>query len=435
MTLPTEFFRYKNGTLCAEDVSLIEIAEALGTPVYVYSKKAFLDQLKEFAKGLKGLDSLICFAVKSNSNIGILKMLGEAGAGVDLVSGGELFRAQAAGIPADRVVFSGVGKSPGEMARALEYDHDGILSFNVESEGELEILSVVASHMNRKARVTLRFNPDVNAKTHPYISTGLKKNKFGMNRTEVLRILRNLNDYPGIEIRGLSIHIGSQMLSLAPIEDAFRKTRELLEEVHDLIPGTLSWIDLGGGMGITYKTEKSPRIGAYCKLIQKYFSKAKLKIIIEPGRAISGNAGALITEVLYRKDRKDKCFLIVDAAMNDLIRPSLYGSYHEILPVVKKRGGKSRKMDVVGPVCETGDCFASARPLPDSLESGDVVAILSAGAYGFSMSSNYNSRPRPPEVLVDGSRFEVIRDRESYEDLIRGEVSPGRTAEPHSPVP
>lgn len=426
MSRPNDFFTYKNGALSCEGVSLTQIAESTGTPVYVYSAKAFLNPLKELQKGLAGLDSLVCFAVKSNSNVSILGLLAEAGAGMDLVSGGELYRAAIAGVDADKIVFSGVGKTPGEMARALEYRGKGIFSFNVESEPELAVLSSVAASMGRQARVALRFNPDVNPITHPYISTGLRKNKFGLHRAEILSIARNIKRYPGISLQGLSIHIGSQLLSLSPLNDAFAKARALLDELDDLLSEPLTFMDLGGGIGITYKNEKAPPIRKYCELVHKHFGKKArlrhpLRILVEPGRSIAGNSGALVSEVLYRKQRREKDFLILDSAMNDLIRPSLYGSYHEIVPVAKAAGAR-KKTDVVGPVCESGDCFASDRMMPKKLDQGDLVAILSAGAYGFTMSGNYNSRPRAPEVLVRDGEFQVIRERETYEDLVSGEL-------------
>ncbi|MCM2322317.1 MAG: diaminopimelate decarboxylase [Oligoflexia bacterium] len=431
MSRPTDYFPYKNGVMTVDGVSLNAIAECTGTPVYIYSARGLLDPLKALQKGLKGLDHLVCFAVKSSSNVAILQLLSSHGAGVDLVSGGELHRAAIAGVPADKVVFSGVGKTPGEMARALDYGGNGIYSFNVESEPELRLLSSVASHMEKTAPVALRFNPDVDPKTHPYISTGLKKNKFGLNRAEILKIAREVSKYPGVSIRGISIHIGSQLLSLSPLQDAFKRVRALLEELEDILPTPLRFVDLGGGIGITYRNEKTIPIPRYCELIHRYFGpkaglRHPMKILIEPGRSISGNAGILLSEVLYRKQRKEKDFLIVDAAMNDLIRPSLYGSHHEIVAVSRKTGAR-KKTDVVGPVCETGDCFGSDRPLPRSLDQGDLIAILSAGAYGFAMSGNYNSRPRPPEVLVAGGNFEIIRERETYDDLVRGEVLPDQT--------
>ncbi len=428
MSRPLDFFKYESDSeLGASGVPLRRIAEQVGTPVYVYSSEAFLKPLRALQDGLKGIDHVVCFAVKSNSNLAILKMLSQAGAGMDLVSGGELFRAGLAGVPGSRIVFSGVGKTREEMQQALAYENGrGIFSFNVESVAELRLLSEVASAAGRTAPVALRFNPDVNAKTHPYISTGLKKNKFGVRKSEILEIAKNISRYPGIEFRGISVHIGSQLLSLSPLNDAFKLARGLMDELNRVLPKPLSFVDLGGGIGITYKNEKAPDIAAYCKIVLKHFGPTArlahpIRVLLEPGRVISGNSGALVSRVLYRKERKEKDFLVVDAAMNDLMRPSLYGSYHEIVPVRRPKGGAKKKADVVGPVCETGDCFATDRPLPRKLDSGDLVAILSSGAYGFTMASNYNSRPRPAEVLVERGSFRVIRNRETLDDLVRGE--------------
>ncbi|MFL5815272.1 MAG: diaminopimelate decarboxylase family protein, partial [Bdellovibrionia bacterium] len=310
MSKPLDFFTYQSGSLTADDVSLTEVADMIGTPVYVYSASAFQTPLRELQKGLTGLDHLICFAVKSNSNIAILKLLAEAGAGMDLVSGGELYRAQAAGVPGDRIVFSGVGKTPGEIVAALQYDKNGILSFNVESVSELEMINAVANELGVVAKVALRFNPDIDAKTHPYISTGLKKNKFGMNRKEIIEVARALRNDPahfsGLKIEGISIHIGSQLLSLTPLKASFIKLRELVDELEEILPEPLRFLDLGGGMGITYKNEKPFPISKYCALVHQYFGKkAKFKhpkrILLEPGRMISGNAGVLLTSVLFRK--------------------------------------------------------------------------------------------------------------------------------------
>lgn len=426
MSRPTDFFNYKNGILTSDEVSLASVAEHTGTPVYVYSAQGLLSPLLELQKGLAGLDHMICYAVKSNSNLGILKLLADAGAGMDLVSGGELFRVEAAGVDPKKIVFSGVGKTPGEIVRALQYGGTGIFSFNIESEPEMTLLSQIATQLKTQATVALRFNPDVDAKTHPYISTGLKKNKFGIDRQEILRIAQNIKNYPGVILSGISIHIGSQLLSLSPLKDAFSRLMDLIEELDTILPAPITFVDLGGGVGITYKNEKAPTLRQYCQLIQKTFgtkaSKRPLKVLIEPGRSISGNAGVLLTEVLYRKERKTKDFVIIDAAMNDLIRPSLYGSYHEIASVIQRQSnGPKRKVDVVGPVCESGDCFASDRLISKKINQGDLLAILSAGAYGFVMSGNYNTRPRAPEVLLKDGTFQVIRERESYEDLIRGE--------------
>lgn len=431
MSAPMDFFSYSRGSLSTGGIPLSEVANRVGTPCYVYSAEALLQPLKELTQGLKGLDHLVCFAVKSCSNLAVLKLLSEAGAGMDLVSGGELYRAAMIGAPASKIVFSGVGKTPGEMAGALEYGEGGIFSFNVESVAELATLSQVAETVGVRATVALRFNPDVDAKSHPYISTGLKKNKFGMNRAEILRIAEAIESFPNIDLKGISIHIGSQILSLSPLNDAFKRVRALMSELDAILPQPLSFVDVGGGIGVTYSKEKAPSIAQYCALIRKHFGPSKagkaakarpLKILIEPGRSISANAGVLLTEVLYRKIRKDKDFLIVDAAMNDLIRPALYEGHHEIIPV-RKAAGKSRlkKTDVVGPVCETADRLASDRKLSDSINQGELLAILSAGAYGFTMASNYNSRPRPPEILVQDGNIRVIRDRETYDDLLRGE--------------
>jgi len=429
MSKPQDHFRYNRESLLATDgVNLCEIVDLTGTPVYVYSASALLDPLQRLRRGLATLEHMVCFAVKANSNIHVLRLLSEAGAGMDLVSGGELYRAVHAGVPPERVVFSGVGKTPGEMAAALEA---GIFSFNIESEPEIEMLQAVASQLGRKASIALRFNPDVDAKTHPYISTGLKKNKFGLEKREILKIARSINKLSHLQIAGISIHIGSQITTLKPMKDAFKKLLELHDQLNRILPEPLRFLDIGGGLGITYKKENPPSIEAYCKLITQVFSRIAdrrlaqpVKILLEPGRTISGNAGALITEVLYRKTRgSKKDFLILDAAMNDLMRPALYGSYHEIIPVERgKSKGKLKKTDLVGPVCETSDCFASDRPFPTRVQPGDLVAILSSGAYGFSMSSTYNTRPRPTEVLVENGNFRVIRHRESFEDLIRHEL-------------
>ena len=433
MSHPTQYFSYQGGLLSADGVSLAKVADHVGTPAYVYSATGFLAPLKELQKGLKGLDATVCFAVKSCSNLAILRLLSEAGAGMDLVSGGELHRAALAGIPGERIVFSGVGKTPGEMASALEYRSSGgkigIWSFNVESTSELDVLNAVAKHLGRRARIALRFNPDVDAKTHPYISTGLKKNKFGLNRTEVVAIARSISQYPHLQLEGLSMHIGSQLLSLKPIEDAFVKMKTLIHELDGILKRPLLFADLGGGVGIAYEGSKSPRLCDYGSLVQKHFGPQalkgrSLKLFFEPGRAIAGNAGVLLTEVLHRKSRAQKDFLVVDAAMNDLLRPSLYGSHHEIVPVRKAAfRGKKKRTDIVGPICETGDRFAEERSFPAKVNSGELLAILSSGAYGFAMAGNYNSRPRPPEVLLVDGHVRIIRQRESYDDLVRGEVT------------
>lgn len=420
-TLPP-FFSYKKGILCCESIPLSEIAQSVGTPTYVYSTEALLQPLRELQSGLKGIDHLVCFAVKSNSNIAILNLLHQAGAGMDIVSGGELYRAKAAQVPSKKIIFSGVGKTQAEMRDALL---SNILSFNIESDAELSALNQVALELNTHAHVALRYNPDVNPKTHPYISTGLKENKFGLDKNEIRSILDRMDSLKGIKLCGLSIHIGSQLVSLAPLEEAFTKLSSLITEVEKRFPHQLQWIDLGGGLAIRYHSEKPPSVQRYCQLIQKYFGprsslKRPMKIIIEPGRSLSGQAGILLSRVLYRKPRKKKDFLIVDAGMNDLLRPALYESYHEIVPIDQSLNrGRKKFTDVVGPVCESSDCFASNRPLHPQLDSGDLIALLSAGAYGFSMASNYNSRGRPAEVWIQNHQWKVIREREKFEDLVR----------------
>lgn len=423
MSFPLEYFKYQSGLLSCDGVSLASVVEKVGTPTYVYSADALLSALAAFQRGLDGLHPMICFAVKSNSNVSILELLSKAGAGMDVVSGGELYRAGIAGVSGERIVFSGVGKTTQEMAAALHYGENGIFSFNVESVEELAALNQVALQFGRKARIAFRFNPDVNAKTHPYISTGLKKNKFGLNRLEILKLSKKMKDYPGIDLKGISIHIGSQLTSLAPLAEAFALARSLITELQPLLKSPLEYVDLGGGLGITYKKENPPSIEDYCKLIRKHLGKSGLKILIEPGRIISGNAGVLLTKVLFRKQRGPKDFLIVDAAMNDLMRPSLYGSYHEIVPVRKELQKRAlRKTQIVGPVCESADCFGDNRKLSSELEKGDLLAILSAGAYGFSMASNYNTRGRPAEVLIEKGACRIIRRRESDRQQIENEL-------------
>ncbi|OFZ20225.1 MAG: diaminopimelate decarboxylase [Bdellovibrionales bacterium GWB1_55_8] len=422
-------FRYVGNELQVEGVPLSRIAEKFGTPVYVYSEAALLEPLDRIRSCLSGLDHLVCFAAKANSNLSILRLFAGAGAGLDAVSGGELFRARKAGVPADRIVFSGVGKTEKEMEEALRFGRSGILAFNVESAEELTVLNRVAERVGRQARFSIRLNPDVDPKTHPYISTGLRKNKFGLPRAEASRLARYSRELRWVSLRGASVHIGSQLLSLAPLREAFRNLSDFAEEIVALnIP--LSHVDLGGGLGIPYRNEEAPSIESYCALIQKEFgSNSRLakktslrpKVVLEPGRLLAGNAGVLVSEILFRKKGVSRNFLIIDAAMNDLIRPALYESHHEIVPLTKSGRSRDAVFDVVGPVCETSDVFGRARRLPGSIARGDLVAVLSAGAYGFSMASQYNSRTRVAEVLVSGNRTRVIRRRETYEDLIRGE--------------
>jgi diaminopimelate decarboxylase len=427
MSRPTDFFKNASGILSAEEVSLEELVDRFGTPLYVYSKEAFLCPYRELAEGLTGMRGLICFAVKANSNLSILSFLAKEGAGMDLVSSGELKRALRAGCAPERIVFSGVGKAEWEIDEALSFP---LHSFNVESTAELALVSDRAVAAGKIAKVALRFNPDVDPKTHPYISTGLKRNKFGLDRGEISAIAKAAKRYPGVSISGLSMHIGSQIVSLSPFDDAFKKTKKMSAELEKVLGRPLEFVDLGGGLGATYRNEKPPSLATYTALIRKHFGpesdlRGRYRILLEPGRTLSANAGVLVTRVLYRKPRKTKDFLVVDAGMNDLMRPSLYGSWHEIVPVRADRTkGPKRKTDIVGPVCESSDCFASDRVFPQKVASGDLLAILSSGAYGMSMASQYNSRPRAAEVLVEGSGYRLIRRRETFEDQIRNEVFP-----------
>lgn len=428
MSKPQDYFRYSQKELSTEGVPLEKLAREFGTPLYVYSREAFLRPLRTLQQGLEEIRPLVCFAVKANSNLSVLRLLQEEGAGMDLVSLGEMKRAILAGTPVGRIVFSGVGKSDAEIEEALKHS---IHSFNVESTAELARLSELAQKKGKVAPVALRFNPDVNPKTHPYISTGLKRNKFGLNRKEIVAIARSANEYPGVSLRGLSIHIGSQILSLSPFDEAFRKLTDLAIELDELLSEPLEFLDLGGGLGITYGREKPPTIENYCKTVLKHFGRksrlyGRYRILLEPGRTLAGNAGVLLTRVLYRKKRDKKDFLVVDAAMNDLLRPSLYGSHHGIVALQERiEKAKRIRTDVVGPVCESSDCFASDRLLSSKLDSGDYVAILSAGAYGMSMSSSYNTRNRPAEVLVSKGVYRLIRKRETFEDQVRLEIGKG----------
>ncbi len=420
-------FHYKKGELFVGKVPLHKIAAAVGTPTYVYSSRGFLEPLAALNQGLSTLPHLICFAAKANSNLAILKMLAQAGAGVDIVSGGELFRALKAGVSPERIVFSGVGKTDAEILAALSASPAGVLSFNVESAHELLRLNELGKKTGKKASISLRFNPDVDAKTHPYISTGLKKNKFGLEKKEVIALVRAHRKYPWVRFQGLSVHIGSQLLSLKPIADALGRLHDLACVVNSLLPEPLTLLDVGGGLGIRYQNEKAPELEKYCRLIVNTFGPSsglpgKPLIVLEPGRVLSGNSGVLLSRVLGRKKRSGREFLIIDAGMNDLIRPALYGSAHAILPLKDSKRVAQTKYEVVGPVCETSDTFASGKWLPSSLQENDLVAIGSAGAYGFSMSSQYNSRPRAAEVLVDEAEFRVIRRRENFEDLILAET-------------
>lgn len=410
----TDYFKYQRNQLCAEQVPLADIAQRFGTPCYVYSHGALTDSYRQFTEALKEREHLICYAVKANPNIAILNLFAKLGAGFDIVSGGELQRVLTAGGAANKVVFSGVGKTVAEMQLALEA---GILCFNVESEAELTRLNEVAGRINKVAPVSLRVNPDVDAKTHPYISTGLKQNKFGVAYTESLALYRKASGLTHLRVVGMDCHIGSQLTEISPFIAA---TEKMLVLVNALASEgiRLEHLDLGGGLGIRYLDETPPAIADYAGALLSALRGRSEKIIIEPGRVLVGNAGVLLTKVEYLKHGEEKHFAIVDAAMNDLMRPALYDAYHHIQPV-QLGDMPAQQYEVVGPVCETGDFLGNARQL--AISQGDLVAVMSAGAYGMSMSSNYNTRPRAAEVMVAGEVMQLIRERETVQQLFAGE--------------
>ena len=408
-------FEFRGGHLFAEDVDIQRIADEVSTPCYVYSRATLERHWHAFDSVFEGHSHLICYAVKANSNLAVLNVLARLGSGFDIVSGGELRRVIAAGGHPSKVVFSGVGKTAAEMRYALEL---GIYCFNVESLEELDRLNTVASELGQRAPVSIRVNPDVDAQTHPYISTGLKENKFGIDIREAKAVYLHAAELPHLEVMGIDCHIGSQLSDIAPFVDALERVLVLIDRlatqgIH------LRHIDVGGGLGITYQDERPPSPAEYASAILEPLKERNLEIILEPGRAIVGNAGVLLTRVEYIKPGEEKNFAIVDAAMNDLLRPALYTAWQEIMPIEPRTSGEHRVYDIVGPICETGDFLGKDRNL--TIESGDVLAVRSAGAYGFSMSSNYNSRPRVAEVMVDGNSYHIIREREKFEDLWRGE--------------
>ena len=408
------YFHYQQDQLYVENVSLGDIAQRFGTPCYVYSRAALTDGYRQFAEAFKNREHLICYAVKANSNLAILNLFARLGAGFDIVSGGELQRVLAAGGAANKVVFSGVGKSEAEMRQALEAE---ILCFNVESSSELDRLDSVAGSMDKIAPISLRVNPDVDAKTHPYISTGLKQNKFGVAYTEALELYRKAAAMPHLRITGMDCHIGSQLTETSPFIAAAEKVLALVDQL--AASGiVLEHLDLGGGLGIRYDEETPPSIAEYAQALLGALQGRSEKLIVEPGRVLVGNAGVLLTRIEYLKHGEEKNFTIVDAAMNDLMRPALYDAWHSILPVQKKEG-MAQLYDVVGPICETGDFFGRAREM--AVDKGDALAVMSAGAYGMSMSSNYNTRPRAAEVMVDGAEIYLVRARETVRQLYASE--------------
>jgi len=411
-----DYFEYRDKELWAEEVRVQALAEEFGTPLYVYSAKTIRRHCRAFIEAMHGMDHLICFSVKANGNLAVLRLLGGLGAGVDIVSGGELYRALQAGIDPGKIVYSGVGKQDHEIREALTA---GILMFNVESVAELERIGQLAAEANTVARISLRINPDVDPKTHPYISTGLKKNKFGLDSLEAAGAYLMAQKNAHLDPVGMDCHIGSQLTQIEPFVEAFEK---LLAFVDQLKASGIEirYLDLGGGLGITYDEESPPLPTDLGRAIAEAVKGRQLAIILEPGRAIAGNAGILVTQVLYTKQTSAKKFVIVDAAMNDLVRPSLYHAYHHIGEVHCKEREKS-KVDVVGPICESSDFLAQDRLLP-AVAAGERLAVFSAGAYGFTMSSQYNARPRAAEVLVDGDRITLARKRETYADLVALEI-------------
>ena len=412
------FFKYKKGELYAEEVPVREIAAKYGTPVYIYSASTLVRHFKAYDEAFDGKHHIICFALKANSNSAVIRLFAKHGAGADVVSGGELFRALKAGIPAKKIVYAGVGKTADEIRFALK---SKILMFNVESENELREIDRIAADMNVKASIALRINPDIDPQTHPYISTGLKKHKFGIPIDDALEHYKFAKSLKNIAVVGIHKHIGSQLTKISPFVDALKRILILIDELAK--SGIrIDFLDIGGGLGITYLDEHPPQPRDLAGHILPLLEGRDVTVVMEPGRSLVGNAGILVTKTLYLKEGEEKNFVIVDAGMNDLMRPSLYNAYHHIQPVVKTRRD-TIIADVVGPICESGDFLAKDREIP-KVNQGEYLAVMSAGAYGFSMSSTYNSRPRVAEVMVNGTKFALVRKRETYADLLRGESIP-----------
>ena len=413
-------FEYRQGELYCEQVAVSQIAKEVGTPCYIYSYATLIRHVRAYDSAFKNIPHLIAFAMKANSNLAILRLMAKEGTGVDIVSGGELFRALKAGVPTSKMVFAGVGKNAEEIRDALKAD---ILMFNVESSAEIHALNDVAASLGKKARVALRINPDIDPKTHPYISTGLKKSKFGIAADRAVEEFALASSLGHIEVIGVHAHIGSQLTDVAPFVESLKKVITLVQTLKG--QGiNIRYLNIGGGLGITYSDEKPPLPQELADALSPLVKDLDLTLVMEPGRVIVGNAGILVTKALYEKIGETKRFIIVDAAMNDLIRPSLYSAYHDIRPVSEVLLTRPKHaVDVVGPICESGDFLAKDRTLPE-VKPGDLLAIMSAGAYGFVMASNYNSRPRVPEVLVKDGEVHVIRTRESYDDLVKGETIP-----------
>ena len=412
------YFEYKGDELHCEGVPIKKIAEKVGTPFYLYSYNTLVRHFNVFNEAFEGIPHLVCYSMKSNSNLALIRLFVNLGGGVDVVSGGELYRALQAGANPQKIVFSGVGKREDEIEYALK---TGILMFNAESSMELERISEVAGRIKKIAPISIRVNPDIDAKTHPYITTGMKQNKFGIDILRAPMAYQMASKLPNLKVVGIDCHLGSQLVEVEPFVEALKKLKNLVDHLRK--EGIeIQYLDLGGGLGITYNDEEPPHPYEYASNILEEIRSFNCTLILEPGRVIVGNAGILVSKVLYTKENEEKRFIIVDAAMNDLVRPSYYGSFHQILPV-RKEDREEITADVVGPICESADFLAKGRKI-SRLNPGELIAVMSAGAYGFSMSTNYNSRPRVAEVLVRDNEMHVIRKREEYEDLIRGEEIP-----------
>ncbi len=413
-----KYFFYRDRELYCENIPIKELAKEVGAPFYLYSKKAIEDKIKSYKDAFKDYSALICYAAKSNSNLTLLKIFQKNGFGLDTVSGGEIYKGVLAGFEPSKIVYAGVGKTDREIMYGID---KGILSFNIESEQEIDVIDYLAGELGKKANISIRVNPDVNPKTHPYISTGLRKSKFGIDIEEAIKVYKKAVKKKNLNVVGIHCHIGSQILDISPYKEAVEKVSNLVFQLKkDGIE--LKYFDIGGGLGIKYKPEDNPpKPKDLANLILPIVKETGLQLILEPGRSLIGEAGALITQVIFTKNKKDKHFIIVDSGMNDLIRPSVYNAYHHIISVERK--DKKVIADIVGPICETGDFLALDREI-DDVKRGDYLAVLSAGAYGSSMSSNYNVRPRAMEILVDGDRFFIIKEREDYDYLINKELKP-----------
>jgi diaminopimelate decarboxylase len=412
-------FKYRHNALYCEDVPVGKIAAEIGTPFYLYSYGTLKRHFKVFNEAFEGIDRLVCFSAKANTNLAILKLFAELGCGLDIVSGGELYRGLQAGFAPDRIVYSGVGKRVDEIDDALK---SGILMFNLESFDELKLINKRAGALSRRAPVAIRVNPNVDPKTHPYIATGLKKNKFGIDTEAAIEGYHMARALEHIEVLGIDCHIGSQITEVGPFEEALKSIKALLQHLRSEMGVNIRYIDMGGGLGITYAEETPPSLKEYARAFLTNLAGMDLRLILEPGRVLVGNAGILVTRVLYKKSGSGKKFIIVDAGMNDLLRPTLYKAFHAIQPVMRTEKPFT-VADVVGPICESGDFMAVDRSLAD-VNAGDLLAIMSTGAYGFVMSSNYCSRPRVAEVMVKNDQYEVVKHRETYQDLVKGESIP-----------